>query len=677
MVVNTGHRTRDWATANSYSMNAFGEDQQTRLYVCMRSAGVLAHPTVVPDSIGNYRALAKTTFDCGTESDGGWPRDIGFLRCIQRKFNADFHKSNLFLACLDHTEGVMVENIQTDASTLFLGSYNFVAFLIAAMGVMTAFLIFTAGGWFIGNVLRHDSMHVNALDRDGYDRVDPKTKELMKVTVPSGYMYIASYLEWAPLSALPNFLALLWSLVLFGASMWLTYPQRGMWGDTVSIDGGASSFPGTPWTGNLCSGVTFVMSMYFASCLFEWYYDRESRLEFNKRRKFEVDNKRANYARVAEANKANTENPERTTQLWNRQFPPPPNVTDAPPGFTMPSDSYGAQGNLYADVSNLYSKFSIQNADFRHFPVHLGTRFNYQLYYEDNGNKSMYLRMAPLLNKVFTLAWVFTDCLLFIGMINSQNSPLNENIVNIWYYIAVCRGFQLAAAYFMDDVLFSYTKRKMKLSDGINNTNTVRKKFNNPDNYENETMSKYKAFAGNGYLPVTSAQFFLGPIFDVDPQTRKIMRQNGDDLSEIDNYVESIDKKSEEILSKNNIQAIHAAVSAACCHIASFWCMVLVLYHFVNAMSIPFHINSSSSVSAVQITFIVLMMAMDIFKHVVGFNAIFGKLNQDTYCLMLQITYTLDNLIRAVLIICGLFPVTDYLGSISKGLESYVVLATS
>jgi hypothetical protein len=40
----------------------------------------------------------------------------------------------------------MVETIQTPASTLSLGSYNFVTMLLASMGVMTAFLLFTAGG---------------------------------------------------------------------------------------------------------------------------------------------------------------------------------------------------------------------------------------------------------------------------------------------------------------------------------------------------------------------------------------------------------------------------------------------------------------------------------------------------------------------------------------------------
>ena len=149
MIVNTGRRTRDWNTLNSYSMNSADEDPYTRLYVCMKTAGVvLVEGTDNPETIALYREIANKKVNCGDQSDRGWPRDYGFLRCIQKEFKADFHQSNVFLKCLDLTEGVMVENIQTDSSTMFLGSYNYVTMLLMAMGVMAAFMLFTAGGWF-------------------------------------------------------------------------------------------------------------------------------------------------------------------------------------------------------------------------------------------------------------------------------------------------------------------------------------------------------------------------------------------------------------------------------------------------------------------------------------------------------------------------------------------------
>jgi hypothetical protein len=63
-------------------------------------------------------------------------------------------------------------------------------------------------------------------------------------------------------------------------------------------------------------------------------------------------------------------------------------------------------------------------------------------------------RLLPYINKAFACTWVFADSLLFVGMLNSQNSLLNENVVAVWYYTFLCRAFQFAGTFFMDRVLF-------------------------------------------------------------------------------------------------------------------------------------------------------------------------------------------------------------------------------
>ena len=74
MVVLTGHRTRDWSSANSYSMHSSDEDRYTRLYVCMLSADFTVPDNPTYSSLQDFRDKAKNHHDCGAESDGGWPR---------------------------------------------------------------------------------------------------------------------------------------------------------------------------------------------------------------------------------------------------------------------------------------------------------------------------------------------------------------------------------------------------------------------------------------------------------------------------------------------------------------------------------------------------------------------------------------------------------------------------
>ncbi len=739
MVVLTGHRTRDWSSANSYSMHSSDEDRYTRLYVCMLSAEFIVPDNPTYSSLQDFRDKAKNHHDCGAESDGGWPRDYGFLRCIQSNFDSDFHKSNVFLKCLDLSEGIMVETIQTPASTLFLGSFNYVTLLLASMGIMSAFLLFTAGGICVEDGLKTDMHQVFIQDQE------PKW-------VRSGYTYVAASQGWAPLAALPVTLALSWSLVMFVASMIYTFPPKDIWSDTVAVAGGGRVLPGTPWTGFMCAGMSMLMMVYFTSCLVEWYGDRGERtahVAMERMAQQKIDNDRAAaksaaylvirseeaaaFARQAveaaatrgtaqedqfSAQAGGVVNPamrqwasnaRRSNQMAGTTMrptppaPPPPPIIVAPPAkrkeFRVPSanpvqktrmwdipssgaswgsvDSvrnatFNASGSAPpsfmnpADPTATFSTFSTTSAYMYHPTNSLGIRYNTQLHYDDDSTA----RVTPLLNKAFALTWVFADGLLFLGMLNGQNSLLNENVVAIWYYIIQCRGFQLAATYFMDDVLFSYNPLDQDKNAEIKSYNggTGTDQFDDP-----ERIGRWRDRAG------LKANLGLKMFKDVRPDSDEANWYPNEATWHPDEYkkwgpsfVRGVAEKQDKGIS----QMIHAGIAAACSQLASLWCMVIVVFNFFSALSIPLALNSNgvgNPTHALQISFITFIILMEAARHTIAFLTIFGKLSQRSYLNAIQIVFFLDWLLRYSFIVATIFTVPVYLGDRNMALYSYLL----
>lgn len=264
----------------------------------------------------------------------------------------------------------------------------------------------------------------------------------------------------------------------------------------------------------------------------------------------------------------------------------------------------------------------------------LGARYNTQLYYADKGFKDMSLRMTPLLNKVYALAWVFADGLLFVGMINSQNSPLNENVVAIWFFIIMCRAFQFAATYFMDDVLFIRV-RPPPLPPS--------KDLQVIHNSQNALYSK----------------FYIG----FGKETIKFYANT-----------------SKEFWVQEHALAIHAGISVVCCHLASLWCLITVIYHFANAISIPMGLKEygvNTSVHVIQICFIAFIFVMDLLKHGHVFSTVMGWIDQHSYWYWMTSIFTVDWVVRAIFIICMLFPITQYFGDVNSGLNDYVRMTVS
>lgn len=138
MIVSTGHRTR----VGMYSMQQPSDDITKRLYVCFMQAH-LQDPSSV--SYTSYRAQLQAIYPC--DYDGGYPRDYRFMACAQAHYNLTDMESRYFLECLDVSEGPMMQTFEGPSSSYFLGSYNYVSFLLLSMLMINIFMLYTATGF--------------------------------------------------------------------------------------------------------------------------------------------------------------------------------------------------------------------------------------------------------------------------------------------------------------------------------------------------------------------------------------------------------------------------------------------------------------------------------------------------------------------------------------------------
>ena len=282
--------------------------------------------------------------------------------------------------------------------------------------------------------------------------------------------------------------------------------------------------------------------------------------------------------------------------------------------------------------------------------------------------------MAPPLNKVFALSLVFADGPLFLGMLNCMNSPLNENVVAIWYYIVLCRGFQMAAAYFMDDVLFVNSV----LYDNVNRF----KSELNPHARPAAGYSKWASKASASHNPYSDFYSPKTPVSEPRGMASKFSLGFGGSDRLIYDYDVVQNKDSKAYIAENTShlfdKTTHAAIAVICSHLASLICLITVLYHFINALSIPAGLNdrgTANPVQAVQISFLVIMTVMDVLKHIIALMTTLGKIDQSMYLNIILSTYTADWVLRAIFITVALFPIPDYLGGLNADLYTYFTMA--
>lgn len=230
-IVYTGQLTREWGPINGYPVTISNATSYTRLYYCMMDSDIGKEKCGNKSPVVDYQECIESLHDCGMSLSGGWPRDYGFLTCLQGHFNVTVTQTNQFLTCLDSSEGVMVEVFQNSASSAFLGSYNYVALLLTALTVMSSFVVGTGGGIFSGGkISESEAGHIRGLS-------------------PLSYYFVGIAFVW-------NFAGLIAVLLL-----------------DFSKTSPVEDFPVTLWTTFLTLGVMAMGTAFFGTYLVEWLSD--------------------------------------------------------------------------------------------------------------------------------------------------------------------------------------------------------------------------------------------------------------------------------------------------------------------------------------------------------------------------------------------------------------------
>jgi hypothetical protein len=114
----------------------------------------------------------------------------------------------------------------------------------------------------------------------------------------------------------------------------------------------------------------------------------------------------------------------------------------------------------YASTYNPYQQVSGQDPESRK-RIRTNSKFNNSKKYSFLGVRLLTETVSdpeqvdaeifPLMVEAFAWAFIFVDGPLFLGMINSQNSPMHEHVTIMFVAITACRVLQLAVAKFMNE----------------------------------------------------------------------------------------------------------------------------------------------------------------------------------------------------------------------------------
>jgi hypothetical protein len=232
-VVLTGRLTRNMWHPNGYAVAQDNATEHTRLYYCMMDSSIGSNLCGSKAPVVDFQQCMQSVYDCWPSADRGWPRDYSFLNCLQSNFNVSQRQTNVFLACLDSSEGVMNEVFESLDSTYFLGSYNYVAFLISGLTIMSSFVVATAGGVYRGDpIMTNKRNHITGL---------------------------------APLSWWCLLVAFVWNLVGAFWALGMAVTQKALF---------FGNYPVTIWTAGLLLSVFAVAAGFFGSYMVEFAADR-------------------------------------------------------------------------------------------------------------------------------------------------------------------------------------------------------------------------------------------------------------------------------------------------------------------------------------------------------------------------------------------------------------------
>lgn len=452
MVVMTSERSRDWSSPNAYSMHYQSMDEHSRLYLCMQQTGLTTVDATLSQSLNVYREHIKKFFtskgrNCDAESSNTWPRDYGFLKCIQSLFPMTVIQTNVYLHCLDSTEGVMVASIQPPSTMLFMGSYNFVAFLLTGGAILVTFMIFTMGGWFWSN----------------------------EVEVGSEYWEIRGV--FVPFGTAATWVAFLVSLLWVVLAGFYTFPI-GIWSD-VPAQADRHAFPNTPWTGFVCLFGLVVNFLCFAGYLVQCYdnvgnsipaasgmghssnidgsdivynpaggegNDNSSDILYRIGRHPRAKGVMEDFiARQREARRQSNDQASDVLYRFGRNQRARSTMEDF---ISRRKDGSYARSRAYEESHNpmddgFFSEFNIPH-----------TYHGLSARYPGTGQYTSPVHPSSLNGFFFqatTLGFLLCDQFIFVGMITPQHSPLRESVIALMSSVLLCRFAQFAASFFRSD----------------------------------------------------------------------------------------------------------------------------------------------------------------------------------------------------------------------------------
>jgi hypothetical protein len=392
-VVFTGRLTREMGHPNSYMVTPDNGTEYTRVYYCLMDSGIGSDRCGDKSPVYDYQLCMQSIYDCSSEMHMTWPVDYGFLKCAQNNYNASTGSVNRFLACSRSEEGVMALDFQSPNSDNFLGSYNYVSFLLSALTVMSSFVVASAGGIYRGNIINVSYGHISGFNP----------------------------LSWGLISV-----ALVWNILAIFFTIGMGAIQKPA----------TSHYPMTLWTSGLILTVFTGATGYFLSFFIEYVHAR-----MNSEGTKEVVPAAANLV---------TPGTMQPTPGGPQAYPPmyPPGGFPAgfPPGYApvYPGpQGYPAPPGFYPPNSQSQYNPSHPNTAIQR----VGVKPEMPLVAEgDTGHD--WKVIAPLMVRTFAWCWVFTDGLFFVGMLNPQSSIINSYAVRVFYGVTLARLFQLVSAYF-------------------------------------------------------------------------------------------------------------------------------------------------------------------------------------------------------------------------------------
>ena len=414
-VVHTGYRTHDPYELNGYYIPTQKQSIYTRLYYCMVDVGIgtdVCQPGAGDASIENFQQCIEAKYDCTAHTviPVPWVRDTQFLGCLQNNFKTSFNVSTsqtyAFLDCLDSSMIASTESIQGLNSKVFLGSYNYVSFILTAMTILSSFVVATWGGFFT----------ITSFTISGDGDIEGL---------------------FTPLSRFVVLVAFVWNLIALLFAMGILYPTSNI----------IQNYPVTTSTSNLVVGVLWAVVVFFAYYVIRDYYYG---VQWTSR---------------VTPLPSNIVAPDPNAPPPPPGIRPPPGFPPASglaplPGRLPPSrgDEESSEFDTLLPDGSVTRRTARRSGPrrrdvdsfFSYIPVYhriTGQYLGVEVVPGHNNTEEPFHVMSPLMIQFFAWSFVFVDGLFFVGMLTPQNSVLSEDATNIFFFATFARLYQLAHAY--------------------------------------------------------------------------------------------------------------------------------------------------------------------------------------------------------------------------------------